>query len=41
MAESLVTDHISSLRQKLGLSAKDTDYIQTVFGVGYRFAKSM
>ena len=37
---SIVTDHISSLRQKLGLHAKDTDYIQTVFGVGYRFAKS-
>lgn len=40
MAASVVTDHISSLRQKLRLPAKDTDYIQTVFGVGYRFAKS-
>lgn len=33
-----VSDHISSLRQKLGLSARDGHYIQTVFGVGYRFA---
>jgi len=37
---SIVTEHISSLRQKLGLHSKDTDYIQTVFGVGYRFADS-
>ena len=33
-----VTDHISSLRQKLGIDRKDTHYIQTVFGVGYRFS---
>lgn len=39
IATTMVTDHISSLRQKLGLHAKDPDYIQTVFGVGYRFAK--
>jgi len=32
-----VSDQISSLRRKLRLSNKDTDYIQTVFGVGYRF----
>lgn len=32
-----VSDHISSLRQKLGLNARDGRYIQTVFGVGYRF----
>ena len=39
MVTSIVTDHVSSLRQKLGLHAKDPDYIQTVFGVGYRFTK--
>jgi len=38
---SIVTDCISSLRQKLGLHPKDTDYIKTVFRVGYRFAESM
>lgn len=38
---SIVTDCISSLRQKLGLHTKDTDYIKTVFRVGYRFAESM
>lgn len=32
-----IPGHIFSLRQKLGLSSKETDYIQTVFGVGYRF----
>lgn len=37
-ATTSVTDHISALRQKLGLSAKDGRYIQTVFGAGYRFA---
>ncbi len=37
---SIVTDYISSLRQKLGLCSKDTEYIQTVFRVGYRFAES-
>lgn len=36
---STVSDHISSLRQKLGLHPKDSDYIQTVFRVGYRFAE--
>lgn len=34
-----VSGHIFSLRQKLGLDPKDKDYIQTVFGVGYRFAR--
>lgn len=38
---STVSDHISSLRQKLGLHPKDDDYIQTVFKVGYRFAESI
>jgi len=37
---SIVTDCVSSLRRKLGLSSKDTGYIQTVFKVGYRFAES-
>lgn len=37
-ATTSVSDHISSLRQKLGLTPKDGRYIQTVFGVGYRFA---
>ena len=35
-----VSDHISSLRQKLGLQPKDNEYIQTVFKVVYRFAAS-
>ncbi len=33
-----VSDLISSLRKKLGLNARDNRYIQTVYGVGYRFA---
>lgn len=36
-ATTSVFDHISALRKKLGLSAKDTRYIETVFGTGYRF----
>lgn len=36
-ATTSVSDHISSLRKKLGLHAKDGRYIQTVHGVGYRF----
>lgn len=36
-----VSDQISSLRRKLGLSSKDTGYIQTVIGVGYRFGTLM
>ena len=35
---SIVSDYISTIRQKLGLSAKDVEYIQTVFRIGYRFA---
>lgn len=35
----IVADHVSSIRRKLGLSRKSSDYIQTVFGVGYRFEK--
>lgn len=38
IASSRVADHISSLRQKLGIGPKDQHYIQTVHGVGYRFA---
>lgn len=37
-ATTSVSDHISSLRKKLGLSARDNQYIQTVHGAGYRFA---
>jgi len=37
-AATNVSDHISMIRQKLKLGKKDRDYIQTVFGVGYRFA---
>ena len=33
-----VNDLICSIRKKLGLSPKDTDYIRTVKGVGYCFA---
>ena len=33
-----VSDHIFTLRRKLGLDKKDQTYIQTVFGVGYRFS---
>lgn len=36
---SRVADNIHSLRQKLGLDSKDTDYIQTVHRIGYRFAQ--
>ena len=37
-ATTNVFDHISALRKKLGLSIKDTRYIETVHGSGYRFA---
>lgn len=37
-ATTSVSDHISALRKKLGLSARDNRYIQTVHGAGYRFA---
>lgn len=35
-----VTDHISSIRQKLGQQPGDESYIETIYGVGYRFASS-
>lgn len=41
LGASIVADHVSSLRQKLGLHSKDKEYIQTVFRVGYRFAESI
>lgn len=34
---SIVTDHISSIRKKLGPNGKSGDYIRTVFGIGYCF----
>lgn len=34
-----VSEHISAIRKKLGLSSRDKNYIQTVFGMGYRFAQ--
>lgn len=37
-AETRVTDYIHSLRHKLGLNRNDSDYIQTVHRIGYRFA---
>lgn len=40
VATSIVTDHISSIRKKLGLSSRNNEYIETVFGVGYRFRQS-
>ncbi len=36
-ATTSVTDHISSLRKKLGFTPKDGRCIQTVHGAGYRF----
>lgn len=36
-ASSNVAKSISSLRQKIGLDADGKAYVQTVFGVGYRF----
>jgi len=40
LSTSIIPNHISSIRKKLGLSGKNNDYIQTVFGVGYRFERS-
>lgn len=41
LGASTVSDHISSLRQKLGLHPKNNEYIQTIFKVGYRFAEAI
>lgn len=35
----VVTNHMSTLRQKLGLLSSDKEYIETVYKVGYRFVK--
>lgn len=37
---SIITDYISSIRRKLGLSGRNDDYIQTIYGVGYCFRRS-
>lgn len=37
-ATTSITDLISSIRRKLGLSVKDKQYIQTLYNSGYRFA---
>lgn len=36
--ERTVDAHIVNLRRKLNLDNDDTDYIETVYGVGYKFA---
>ena len=38
--ERTVDAHIKNLRSKLGEDTKQPKYIETVFGVGYRFARS-
>lgn len=38
-ATTSVSDHISSMRKKLGLNPRDGRYIQTVHGAGYRFVE--
>lgn len=35
-----IADNIHSIRRKLGLDSKDTDYIETIHRIGYRFAPS-
>lgn len=39
LSNTRIADSIYSIRHKLKLCKKDMDYIQTVFGVGYRFAQ--
>ena len=36
---AVVTNHMSTLRQKLGLLPGSKEYIETIYKVGYRFAK--
>ena len=36
---AVVTNHMSVLRQKLGLPSSDKEYIETIHKVGYRFVK--
>lgn len=38
--ERTIDAHIKNLRAKLELDPKNPDYIQTVFGIGYRFSRS-
>jgi len=38
--ERTIDAHIKNLRAKLELNPKDPQYIETVFGVGYRFSRS-
>ncbi|MPM58151.1 Transcriptional regulatory protein QseB [bioreactor metagenome] len=33
-----ITDYMSAIRQKLGLTSSDSSYIETIYGVGYRLA---
>lgn len=35
-----IADNIHSIRHKLGIDSKDTNYIETVHRIGYRFASS-
>lgn len=37
--ERSIDAHIKNLRNKLGEDARDAKYIETVFGIGYRFVK--
>jgi two-component system, OmpR family, alkaline phosphatase synthesis response regulator PhoP len=39
--ERTVDAHIKNLRQKIGDDSKDSRYILTVFGVGYKFAEDV
>jgi len=39
--ERSIDAHIKNLRAKLGDDSKDPQYIETVFGIGYRFKKAM
>jgi len=38
--ERSIDAHIKNLRAKLGDDSKDPQYIETVFGIGYRFKKA-
>lgn len=40
-ASANVSDHIHTIRRKLGVDGKDHDYIQTVYHIGYRFDDSI
>lgn len=39
-ADSIIMTHIKNLREKLGDSVKNSRYIKTIWGVGYRIDKS-